>query len=52
MVSVNLELTQATKSERDLVGRLLELNSYEFSRIDGRPIGHDGLYGYRYLDLY
>jgi len=30
----------------------LELNSYEFSRIDGRSIGHDGLYGYRYLDAY
>lgn len=52
MASVDLELRQASKSDRGVVGRLLELNSYEFSRIDGRSIGHDGLYGYRYLDAY
>lgn len=37
---------------RDVVGRLLEFNAYEFSRFDGRGIGSDGTYGYRYLDAY
>lgn len=45
-------LTRASRRERDVVGRLLELNAYEFSRIDGRAIGHDGLYRYRYLEAY
>jgi predicted acetyltransferase len=52
MASTDVELAPASKSERDVVGRLLEFNSYEFSRIDGRSIGQDGLYGYRYLDVY
>lgn len=47
-----VRLTQASRSERDVVGRLLELNAYEFSRLDGRSIGDDGVYGYRYLDAY
>ena len=49
---MDLELAPATASQRDVVGRLLELNSYEFSRIDGRSIGRDGRYGYRYLNAY
>lgn len=52
MASVDTELLRASKSDRDVVGRLLEFNSYEFSRIDGRSIGRDGRYGYRYLDAY
>ncbi len=52
MARVDLELAQASKSEREVVGRLLELNSYEFSRIDGRSISCDGRYGYQYLDAY
>jgi predicted acetyltransferase len=52
MATMNLELVQASEAERDVVGQLLELNSYEFSRIDGRAIGRDGHYGYQYLDAY
>jgi hypothetical protein len=32
------------------VRRLLELNAYEFSAIDGQDIGPDGEYGYPYFD--
>ena len=32
--------------------RLLELNAYEFSAIDGHDIGPYGEYGYPYLDHY
>lgn len=49
---MDLELVQARESDREVVGQLLEFNSYEFSRIDGRAIGRDGRYGYRYLDAY
>ncbi len=52
MASVDLELVQARQSDRDVVGQLLEFNSYEFSRIDGRSISRNGRYGYRYLDAY
>jgi predicted acetyltransferase len=52
MVSVDVEVARANRAERDVVGRLLELNAYEFSRVDGRSIGDDGVYGYRYLDAY
>ena len=52
MTSVDVRVAQAIRSEHDVVGRLLELNAYEFSRVEGRSIGDDGLYGYRYLDAY
>lgn len=52
MAGVEPGLTRASPHERDVVRRLLELSSHEFSRIDGRAIGHDGLYPYRYLDAY
>lgn len=42
----------ASLDSKPVVGRLLEFNEYEFSRIDDRPIGPDGRYGYRYLDNY
>ena len=42
----------APPEAKPVVGRLLEFNEYEFSRIDGRPIGPDGRFGYRYLDNY
>lgn len=52
MVGVDVTVILASRSERDVVGQLLELNAYEFSRLDGRVIGSDGRYGYRYLDAY
>lgn len=52
MVGVDVTVVPASQSERDVVGQLLELNAYEFSRLDRRAIGSDGRYGYRYLDAY
>lgn len=49
---MEVEVVPALWFDREVVGRLLELNAYEFSRLDGRSIGGDGLYGYRYLDAY
>lgn len=42
----------ATRDQREVVGRLLEFNAYEFSGIDDRSIGDDARYGYVYLDAY
>ena len=42
----------ASEEAKPIVRRLLELNAYEFSAIDGRDIGPDGDYGYPYLDHY
>lgn len=49
---MEVTLARAIQSDRDAVGRLLEFNAYEFSRLDGRSIGSDARYGYRYLDAY
>jgi predicted acetyltransferase len=49
---MDVTLVRAARTQRDVLARLLELNAYEFSRIDGRPIGEDGWYGYEFLDLY
>jgi GNAT superfamily N-acetyltransferase len=49
---VALDVRQASEEAKPLVRRLLELNAYEFSAIDGRDIGADGEYGYPYLDRY
>lgn len=49
---MDVRLEPARESDRDVVDRLLELNAYEFSRIDGRPLHDDGTFGYPYLDAY
>ncbi len=49
---MTVDVSIAPPESKDVVGRLLEFNEYEFSRIDQRPIGLDGRYGYRYLDHY
>ena len=51
MVCMEVTLARAIQSDRDVVGRLLEFNAYQFSQLDGRSIGSDALYG-RYLDAY
>lgn len=47
---VRLEVVEPDK--RDVLGRLLEFNAYEFSRFDGATLDVNGTYGYRYLDAY
>jgi predicted acetyltransferase len=49
---MTLVLRQAPEQDKPIVHRLLELNAYEFSAIDGQDIGPDGVYGYPYLDHY
>jgi len=49
---VPLDVEQVSESAKPILQRLLELNAYEFSAIDGRDIGPNGEYGYRYLDPY
>jgi predicted acetyltransferase len=49
---VGLVVRQASEEAKPIVRRLLELNAYEFSAIDGRDIGPNGEFGYPYLDLY
>lgn len=49
---MDVTVTEAQPDQRDLLANLLELNAYEFSRFDARPIGSDGRYGYTYLELY
>ena len=49
---MDVAVTEAESSERDTFAQLLELNAYEFSRIDSRVIGPDGRFGYEYLDAY
>jgi predicted acetyltransferase len=50
--NMTLVVRQPPEEEKPLLRRLLELNAYEFSAIDGQDIGTDGEYGYRYLDHY
>lgn len=52
MADFEPSLTVPSRAERPVVAQLLELNAYEFSALDARPIGEDGRYGYTYLDLY
>lgn len=49
---MDIDVVLAEASQREVVGRLLEFNAYEFSGIDERPIGDDARYGYVYLDAY
>ena len=52
MVGMDVAVTRASRSDREVINRLLELNAYEFSRVDGRSIGANALYGYPHLDAY
>jgi predicted acetyltransferase len=49
---LTIDVRRADASEKPVVGRLLELNAYEFSRFDRRALRDDGTFGYRYLDSY
>jgi len=49
---VEVLITIAPEREKSVLRRLLELNSHDFSAIDGRDLGPHGEYGYPYLDHY
>lgn len=49
---MNIEVSCADESDKQLIAQLLELNAHEFSRFDGRDLGDDGKFGYPYIDLY
>lgn len=52
MARMKVEVTLAPVDEKPIVRRLLELNSHDFSEIDGRQLGLHGEFGYPYLDHY
>ncbi|MFN8634766.1 MAG: GNAT family N-acetyltransferase [Chloroflexota bacterium] len=45
-------IVEADRPDEPVLRRLIELYLYDLSRLDGRPIGPHGEYGYRYLDQY
>ena len=47
---MDVRLIPALGRDKPVVRRLLELNSHDFSEIDGRDLGPHGEYGYPYLD--
>lgn len=49
---MEIDVVPAAEEEKPIVRRLLELNSHDFSEIDGRDLGPHGEYGYQYLDHY
>ena len=49
---VDIRLVPALERDKPVVRRLLELNSHDFSEVDGRDLGPHGEYGYPYLDHY
>jgi predicted acetyltransferase len=52
MESIDIEVVPAEEAQKPVIRSLLELNSHDFSEIDGRDLGPHGEYGYRYLDHY
>jgi predicted acetyltransferase len=49
---VDVRLIPALERDKPVVRRLLELNSHDFSAVDGRDLGPHGEYRYPYLDQY
>ena len=49
---MDVRLIPALERDKPVVRRLLELNSHDFSEVDGRDLGPHGEYGYPYLDHY
>jgi len=47
-----LEITEATLSDKPILRQLLELYQYDFSEFERTDVGPHGVYGYRYLDHY
>ena len=52
VVGMDVRLIPALERDKPIVRRLLELNSHDFSEVDGRDLGPHGEYGYPYLDHY
>ena len=49
---MKIALMKTGIEQKEILDNLLEKYNYEFSQYDKIPFGGDGLYHYRYLDLY
>jgi predicted acetyltransferase len=47
-----VETLLATRAEKSIIQRLMELYQYDFSEFNGTDIDAHGMYGYDYLDNY
>lgn len=49
---MNIELRVPSKSDRDLIRRMMELYLYDFSEFDGSDLDEHGIFGYGRLDYF
>lgn len=49
---MGITVTQPSRSERDLVRRMMELYLYDFSEFDGSDLDEHGMFGYGDLDYF
>jgi predicted acetyltransferase len=49
---MDITVTQPSRSERDLVRRMMELYLYDFSEFDGSDLDEHGMFGYGDLDYF
>jgi predicted acetyltransferase len=52
MSAVQIDVVEASATEKEVLRQLLELYRYDFSEIDGSDVDTSGRYGYHYLDRY
>ena len=48
----DLRITEAKKSQKEILRQLLELYQYDLSIVTDDDVDQSGLYGYSYLDCY
>jgi len=49
---VDVQIKQATLEQKDVLRHLIELYKYDFSEFDPVDVDDQGLFGYKYLELY
>ena len=49
---MNLEIKEASFEQKPILQRLMQLYQYDFSEIDPCDVNEDGIFDYKYLDLY
>jgi predicted acetyltransferase len=47
-----IEVSPASYEEKTILRNLMQLYRYDFSEMDGKAVDNNGLFTYRYLDLY